>query len=178
MHDKINLYRIKLIFCCQHASSLNRKRGKLSASLSHRWVYTLADSPAIQQTRQSIVQCKPSPWVQTLSLVSIHVLAGRTTARDASRCMDTNDHSLRNKSLRARNKVAHVELLRGLVLRYAVIYRNQQRKKKKISCPPEKKSKAKNNDNVRKVVISDKMQEAKKNFCPPKKRAKLKTNKK
>ena len=27
-----------------------------------------------------------------LSLVSIHVLAGRTTARDASRCMDTNDH--------------------------------------------------------------------------------------
>ena len=27
-----------------------------------------------------------------LSLVSIHVLAGRATARDASRCMDTNDH--------------------------------------------------------------------------------------
>ena len=46
-----------------------------------------------------------------LSLISIHVLAGRTTARNASRCMDTNDHSLRNKSLRARNKVAHVELL-------------------------------------------------------------------
>ena len=44
--------------------------------------------------------------------------------------------SLRNKSLRARNKVAHVELLRGLarpVPRYAVtvIYRNQQRKKQK-----------------------------------------------
>ena len=28
--------------------------------------------------------------------------------------MITNDHSLRNKNLRARNKVAHVELLRGL----------------------------------------------------------------
>ena len=67
------------------------------------------------------------------------MLAGRATTRDASRCMDTNDHkrsqhSLRNKSLRACNKVAHVELLRGLarpVPRYAmtVIYRNQQRKK-------------------------------------------------
>ena len=50
--------------------------------------------------------------------------------------MNTNDHSLRNKSLRGRNKVAHVELLRGLarpVPRYAVtvIYRNQQRKKQK-----------------------------------------------
>ena len=44
----------------------------------------------------------------------IHVLAGRTTARDASLCMNTNDHGLRNKILRARNKVAHVELLRGL----------------------------------------------------------------
>ena len=76
----------------------------------------------------------------------------------------TSDHSLRNKSLRARNKVAHVELLRGLVPRYAVtvIYRNQQRKKK-ISIPPEKKSKAKNNDDFRKVVISDKMQKTKKN---------------
>ena len=77
--------------------------------------------------------------------------------------MNTSDHSLRNKSLRALNKGAHVELLRGLVLQYGVtvIYRNQQRKKKKISCPPEKKSKAKNNDDVRKVVISDEMQEAK-----------------
>ena len=65
------------------------------------------------------------------------MLAGRTTALDASRCMDTNDAinpSLRNKSLRARNNVAHVELLLGLarlVPRYAVtvICRNQQRKK-------------------------------------------------
>ena len=67
--------------------------------------------------------------------------------------MITTDHSLRNKSMRRRNKVAHVELLRGLVLRYAVTV--------KISCPPEKKSKVKNNDNVRKVVISDKIQEKK-----------------
>ena len=51
--------------------------------------------------------------------------------------MITSDHSLRNKSLRARNKVAHVELLRGLV---------PTTQEKKISCPPEKKSKAKNND--------------------------------
>ena len=83
--------------------------------------------------------------------------------------MITTDHSLRNKSMRRRNKVAHVELLRGLVLRYAVTV--------KISCPPEKKSKVKNNDNVRKVVISDKMQEAKKNFCPPKIKSKAKNKK-
>ena len=59
--------------------------------------------------------------------------------------MITSDRSLR-KSMRARNKVAHVELLRGLVLRYAVtvIIRNQQRKKKKkISCPPEKRAEPK-----------------------------------
>ena len=72
--------------------------------------------------------------------------------------MITNDHSLRNKSLRGRNKAAHVELLRGPVLRYAVtvIYRNQPRKKK-IFCSPKKKSKAKNkknNDDFREVVIS------------------------
>ena len=81
-----------------------------------------------------------NPNVQTpvQSLISIHVLAGRTTELDASRCMDTNDHtinpSLRNKSLRARNKVTHVEILPELaqpVPRYAVIvmHRNQQRKK-------------------------------------------------
>ena len=67
-----------------------------------------------------------------LSLVSIHVLAGRTTALDALRCLDAN------KILRARNKVAHVELMRGLarpVSRYAVTvtYRNQQREKKEQS---------------------------------------------
>ena len=50
--------------------------------------------------------------------------------------MNPDDHSLRNKNLRGRNKVAHVELLRALarpVSRYAVtvIYEKQQRKKQK-----------------------------------------------
>ena len=50
--------------------------------------------------------------------------------------MLTSNPNLHNKSLQARNKVAHVELLRGLarpVPQYAVavIYRNQQRKKQK-----------------------------------------------
>ena len=58
--------------------------------------------------------------------------------------MITINPSLRNKSLRARNKVARVELLRGLarpVQRYAVtvIYRNQQRKKQeRFFCPLKK----------------------------------------
>ena len=78
--------------------------------------------------------------------------------------MMTINPSLRNKSLRARNKVAHVELLRGLarpVPRYAVtvIYRNQQRKKqKRFSVLRKKGAKPKtkkNNDDFRKVVISD-----------------------
>ena len=53
---------------------------------------------------------------------------------------------------------------------------------KKISCPPEKKSKAKNNDDVRKVVISDKFNEVvdktqgKKNFCPSEKKSKVLQN--
>ena len=87
----------------------------------------------------------------------------RAMPQDVWTPMITSDHSLRNKSMRARNKVAPVELLRGLVPRYAVtvIYRNQQRKKKKISCLPEKKSKATNNDDVQKVVISDIMQRKK-----------------
>ena len=81
----------------------------------------------------------PALYLVIFSLVSIHVLAGRTTSCHASRCMDTNDHKLSQlsqKSLQARNKVAHVELLWGLALPvpwYAVtvIYRNQQRKKQK-----------------------------------------------
>ena len=83
--------------------------------------------------------------ISSYGLVSIHVFAGRTTVLDASRCMDTNDHKrshLRNKSLRGRNKIAHVELLRGLarpVPRYAVTYRNQQRKKQKDLLFSEKK---------------------------------------
>ena len=64
--------------------------------------------------------------------------------------MLTSNPSLCNKSLRARNKVAHVELLRGLarpVRRYAVTvtYRNQQRKKqKRFSVLWKKKNKTKN----------------------------------
>ena len=58
----------------------------------------------------------------------------RAMPHDVWTPMITSDHSLRNKSLPARNKVAHLELLRELarpVPRYAmtVIYRNQQRKK-------------------------------------------------
>ena len=54
---------------------------------------------------------------EQLSLVSIHVLAGRTTALhayDVWTPMITADSSFHYKSLRARNKLAHVELLRGL----------------------------------------------------------------
>ena len=63
--------------------------------------------------------------------------------------MITSDHSLRNKSLEGRNKVAHVELLQGLatpVPRYAVsvIYRKQQLKKqKRFSVFQKNKSKTK-----------------------------------
>ena len=50
-------------------------------------------------------------------MVSIHVLAGRTKALDAFRCMDTNAHKqsqpLQQKAASSQ-KVAHVALLRGL----------------------------------------------------------------
>ena len=49
-----------------------------------------------------------------MGLVSIRVLAGRTTALDVWTPILTSNLSLRNNSLRARNKVAHVELLQGL----------------------------------------------------------------
>ena len=125
--------------------------------------------------------------------------------------MITSDYSLRNKSLRARNKVAHVELLRGLVLRYAVtvINRNQQRKKKRfpvlqkkrakpkitatfgkslflIKCKKQKRisvlrkkraKNKKNNNDFRKVVISNKMQETKIIFCSPVKKSKANNKK-
>ena len=82
------------------------------------------------------------------------------TPHDVWTPMITSDHSFRNKSLRARNKVTHVELLRGPVPRYAVtvIYRNQQRKKQKnIFSFPKKKQiqEQNNNDDFWKVVISD-----------------------
>ena len=78
--------------------------------------------------------------------------------------MITSNLNLRNKSLRGRNKVAHVQLLGGLarpVPRYAVtvIYRNQQRKNQKDFLSSEKKTKPKtkeNNDDFWKVVISNK----------------------
>ena len=87
------------------------------------------------------------------------MLAGRATARDASRCMDTNDH----------NKVARVKILRGLagpVPRYAVIviYRshsvmetnNARNKKKNLFSEKKVQSqKQKNNDDFRKVVLPD-----------------------
>ena len=65
--------------------------------------------------------------------------------------MPTNNSSLRNKSLRARIKVSHVELFREdarLVLRYAVTvtYGNRDRKILKIfSALREKRVKPKNN---------------------------------
>ena len=71
------------------------------------------------------------------------MLAGRTTMpHDVSTPMITIYPSLRNK-------VEHVELLRGVarpVPRYAVtvIYRKQQRKKQKKFSVLQKKSKAKN----------------------------------
>ena len=62
--------------------------------------------------------------------------------------MITSNHSLRNKSLRAHNKVTHVELLQRLarpVPQYAVtvINRNQQHKKQRFSVIREKKAKPK-----------------------------------
>ena len=46
--------------------------------------------------------------------VSIHVLVERITVLDVWTPLLKNNLSLCNKSLHARNKVAHVELLRGL----------------------------------------------------------------
>ena len=62
--------------------------------------------------------------------------------------MITSDPSLCKESLRARNQVAHVELLQGLarsVPRYVVtaIYRNQQRKKKDFLAFEKKRAKPK-----------------------------------
>ena len=78
--------------------------------------------------------------------------------RDASRCMDTNDHSFRNKSLRAHNKVAHVELLRGLcrdMLWLWSIETNNARNNKDFLSSEKKEQSQKNNDDFRNVVISD-----------------------
>ena len=77
--------------------------------------------------------------------------------------MITSDHSLRNKSPRARKKVTHVELLRAFVWpvpQYAVtvIYKNQQHKKAKDFLFSKKRAKLKTKtyiDDFRKVVISN-----------------------
>ena len=92
------------------------------------------------------------------------MLAGHTTARDASRCMDTNQHK---RSQPSQQRPARSQQSRTCwtfarpVPQYAVtvIYRNQQHKKqKRFSVLRKKKGKAKNkknNDDFRKVVISD-----------------------
>ena len=76
------------------------------------------------------------------------MLAGRTTARDAFRCMDTNDH---NWSQPSQQKPATSQQSRTCwtfarpVPRYAVtvIYRNQQRKKQRFSVLRKKEAKPK-----------------------------------
>ena len=80
--------------------------------------------------------------------------------RDVWKPMLTSNPSLCNKSLRARSKVARVELLRGvarLVPRCAVDYRNREcRIQKRFSVLREKKSKTKEqfyNNNFRKVTV-------------------------
>ena len=70
--------------------------------------------------------------------------------------MITSDPSLRNKSLRSRNKVAHVELLRGLARPVTVIYRNQQRKKQKDFPPSKKRARPK----AKKITISNQIPDA------------------
>ena len=63
--------------------------------------------------------------------------------------MNTNDHCLRNKSLRGRNKVAHVELLRELArpvprdMLWLWSIETNNAKTKKIFCPPKKRAKLK-----------------------------------
>ena len=102
-----------------------------------------------------------------LRLVSIHVLAGHTTALDTSQYIDTSIHY---KSLRACNNVEHVELLRGmrgmtLEPRYTVsaTYRNRECRIQKYFLPSRKKSKTKEqfcNNHFRKVVIYSLIQDA------------------
>ena len=69
--------------------------------------------------------------------------------------MDTNDHKRSQPSQQkpaSSQQSPHGELLRGLVLRYAVtvIYRNQQRKKRfSVHRKKEQSQKKKNNDDFR-----------------------------
>ena len=86
----------------------------------------------------------------------------RAMSHDVWTLMITSNPSLRNKSLRARNKATHVELLLGLARpmpRYAVTvtYGNQQRKaQKRFSLFRKKQSEKqkKNIDDFRNVGVS------------------------
>ena len=72
--------------------------------------------------------------------------------------MIISNHSLRNESLRARNKVAHVELLRGLARPVLWPIETNNTDKKKILSSEKKRAKLKtkkHNDDFRKVVISN-----------------------
>ena len=82
------------------------------------------------------------------------MLAGRTArsiSSDIWAPMLTNNHSLRNKNLRASLKDAHVELFRGdarLVPRYAMtgdLWKPRTHNAGKIFRPPEKRARLKNN---------------------------------
>ena len=84
----------------------------------------------------------------TLSPVSIHVLAGRTTALNAFRYMNTN---ARKQSQPSQQKPAHVELCRGdvrLVLKFSVTATNESlehKMKKTISARRKKRARPKHN---------------------------------
>ena len=82
--------------------------------------------------------------------------------------MLTSNHSLRNKSMRARKKVARVELLRGLCcdMLWPWPAETDNAGYKKIFCPPKKGAKLKTikyNNGLRKVVISNLISDALRN---------------
>ena len=111
----------------QRLDSIKSPKNKLSLVDPRAKIVLLGNLKIVQsKASKSQTMCLQLPTAQKC-LVSIHTcltMYGWTP-------MITINPSLRHKSLRARNKVAHFELLRGLVPRYAVtvIYRNQQRKK-------------------------------------------------
>ena len=91
------------------------------------------------------------------------------------------DHSFRNKSLRARNKVANVELLRGICCD-CDLKKPTTQEKKRFFCLPKKKSKAKNQKKLMttfgKSLFLIKCKKQKIFSVLRKKRAKLKLQKK
>ena len=79
--------------------------------------------------------------------------------------MLTSNPSLRNKSLRARNKVAHVELLQGLCRDMLWVWPvgTDNAGHKKMFCLPKKKAKLKTkkyNNNFWKAIISNAIPDA------------------